>query len=791
VHGSDLTYGPSQAPARPALAREPAPASAGGDGALWLIGALLAIADLALLVWEAPAASFFRFDEGIQVSAAWFLHAGEMPYRDFYLPYGAAYGIPGLPAELLAGANARLSRISYEIAQPLVVGLSFVLVASRRGIATGLVMAAVASIGQFPAYAWAWSAILVGLLVVQSATGRPPAGSLRRALLTGPGRVLAGSCLIALATWFRYEYAAVLFAWLGCVAWAGRGTPRALLRQLLPPLAVGAAPYVLIAALGGGPHLWTAVHYALFEYRLFRGLELTPELAKQVAEAVLRADQLPAFSLYALAFPVAIVLLLWWGYRLARRLAVRAPAVDSTGVAPFLALAALVLAFTLRTNFTIFQSRNTIPAVALAALSVPIARRSSNWAVAACLLILCLPFAPRLVGKPVAPFRDTDLGDATVSVPGLSGLRVGESTEQSLVALQAAWDDRVPNGSRLFVVNRRNDFALSNEPLLYWLLRARPASWIFIWDPALADQRDEHDTMIDDLCRTAAPVVQHDVMLDRAGNPSTVYSRALDQFVALEYTLAATAGEYRLLRASNDGSCVRPETASSAVVRARRRAWLRAGQLPESGALSTLLIERAVRAGRAPAFSDLAGAIVGGYWVEDRLLARRPDAALLLALRDHATLPPGTRPPAETDRSALGALATWTALVDRRAPGAPVDVDRLRRAVERHPGLPRLTSLLSSVLPPSEATFRQLRVDGVDNAALRRWEFDSLLASGAVEQARAASGAVLRDLDGDSIGQGNLLLALAAAEHSAGRPATARALRARALALPGVAPHAE
>src|SRR4051794_119297 len=64
--------------------RAPRPAAVAAAGRLpranrrilYSIGALLACAHLLLLVREARTTPFFRFDEGIQVSAGWFLHAG-------------------------------------------------------------------------------------------------------------------------------------------------------------------------------------------------------------------------------------------------------------------------------------------------------------------------------------------------------------------------------------------------------------------------------------------------------------------------------------------------------------------------------------------------------------------------------------------------------------------------------------------------------------------------------------------------------------------------------------------
>ncbi|HWK28920.1 MAG TPA: hypothetical protein VNS09_20330 [Solirubrobacter sp.] len=71
----------------------------GTTATAWLVGAALGVAHwfgVMVLVLGKP---LQRFDEGILFSTVHLTAAGQLPFRDFYLPYGWGLGLLGLPAE--------------------------------------------------------------------------------------------------------------------------------------------------------------------------------------------------------------------------------------------------------------------------------------------------------------------------------------------------------------------------------------------------------------------------------------------------------------------------------------------------------------------------------------------------------------------------------------------------------------------------------------------------------------------------------------------------------------------
>lgn len=128
-------------------------------------------------------------------------------------------------------------------------------------------------------------------------------------------------------------------------------------------------------------------------------------------------------------------------------------------------------------------------------------------------------------------------------LPQLALIPLRPAEEVSLRALRNWWAADDHPSDRVFVVNLRNDLTAANEVIVYWWLDARPAAWATTFDPGLADQAEVHDDVIDDLCEhRLPPVVRHTAVYGNAELDGRLhFSRRLDEFIAMNYELAARA----------------------------------------------------------------------------------------------------------------------------------------------------------------------------------------------------------------------------------------------------------
>lgn len=229
-------------------------------------------------------------------------------------------------------------------------------------------------------------------------------------------------------------------------------------------------------------------------------------------------------------------------------------------------------------------------------------------------LVLALPVLPPLVRVGEAR-RTWQVAGASDPIERLAHAPLRPEEREAFEGLQGFWRRHGKPKGRVFTVNRRNDLAFANEAIVYWFLDARPASWATTFDPGLADRGSVQRRTARDLCETRAPVVQ---LVGPHGQtefePFEHFSRYLDQYLALNYRAVGTAGLYRFLL-PEVVACTFPERATQAEIERRREVLLTRDELPEAGALSVLLVERATAKGRLPTAEVLAGAGLGGYWV--------------------------------------------------------------------------------------------------------------------------------------------------------------------------------
>src|SRR3954462_5808045 len=138
----------------------------------------------------------------------------------------------------------------------------------------------------------------------------------------------------------------------------------------------------------------------------------------------------------------------------------------------------------------------------------------------------------------------------------------------------------------------------------------------------------------------------------------------------------------------------------------------------------------AERAGGRAGADDVAGALLGGYWVPDADVPSGPQRSALLALRERRAVP-GEVAAATAPGSTLTRLATTTAYVSYRPPEAtPAEnaavVRALRRLVGRAGRWPATVRNLSAMQPPGLSIFRTVEGAGGSGIELERIRFTYL-----------------------------------------------------------------
>jgi hypothetical protein len=141
-------------------------------------------------------------------------------------------------------------------------------------------------------------------------------------------------------------------------------------------------------------------------------------------------------------------------------------------------------------------------------------------------------------------------------IGGFDNVAVDSDLEADLFAIRNVWaasDSPDP----VFVANRSNTVTGLNAPVVYYVLGVNPASWITVFDPGFADQRQQHAAMIEDLCMFRAPVILMGPP-QLGGLSDLEFSNDLDRFLALNYDLVLRTDifDYRAMRSSE---CVRKD----------------------------------------------------------------------------------------------------------------------------------------------------------------------------------------------------------------------------------------
>jgi hypothetical protein len=762
------------------------------------VGALLGAVHFAREAADELRLPVQRFDEGIQLSSGALITHGELPLRDYYQPYGPGFGLPGAVGRWLFGNGILADRLVYVFVPALVTTLAYVLVTRRRGWPFGLAVAVLTLASSVPRHALCWAAIFAGLLVAQRAIDAAPVRAFGAACAARPRAFLLAGLMIGVAAWFRLEYGVAAVVWGIFVLATASALPRR--RRLVlaaAPVALALLPYVAIVLLGGFTELSRWVDYAIFGFRKYRGQPIDLSQFWTFFRAPFHGWYERDGALLALTYVAAVLLAVVWLVHLAL-VRMRRPGLlerDPTLISPFLAIVSVFIAYSLSVRWSAANGGALIPGVWASWLTLRsrLAPRVVGALVAAGAVLVVLPVLEPYK-KTISDFRNASaLNEAPEPTPGLAHIPVGAGEWPSMAGIHALWRQSGMSGRRVFATNKRNDLTYANGAYLYWFLDARNGAWSTTYDPGIGDRDDVERDAARDLCRNGAGIVEEDQDPSVSSNGefalSEHQSRYLDEFVALNYRSAGVVGFYRL-RKRETLRCVMPEHASDRAVRARRELALGRDDTPEAAALSVLLVERAQHTGRRAAADDVAGALLGGYWVPDDQLPSGPQRAGLLTLRERRAVP-GEVAAATAPGSALTRLATTTAYVTYRPPEAtPAEnaavVRALRRLVGQAGRWPTTVRNLFAMQPPGPSAFRLVEGAGGSGIELERIRFMYLRGRHELRPAirsgvRLASLLAPRPLD-----QGLAFVDLAGVFDAAGDHGCAARARALGDGVPGV-----
>ena len=488
------------------------------------------------------------YDEGILLTNAHLMMAGQLPYRDFYTNYPPGtfwllswlFGVlgPSVMIERWFGlfVHAALALASGRLAGRL-NGLVF------SGVAAGLVSLWLVVIGIVP-FTW-----LVGLTAslwfVNSA-----ARSLEQ---PRPGRWATTGAVFGAISWFRHElwvYLLIAIAVLFVIA--------AFMRRR-DTAASGLLAWAWPATIG-----FCATFIPFWTYWVLRtGLvQLSLDLFFDQVRYVMPARVLPLPALLAMgaagrgmlpaflteAFPAGVMITLAGPICVAGELMVRRR--DPVEVRLTLALLGCVTVAVLpqmlgRTD--LFHAVYTVPAAIIAACAWPrpgkagTSRRSRSRSASA-----CRHFAPRrpLPGLPSDPLEARAFPDLPRAGPVTDDLAKSRRTLLAFIARHS------PDKAPIFVGARTHRRIFINEVDLYFLADRLGGTRYLQFDPNVANREDVQRQMIADLEDRQVNVVvlsSRYNILDEPNDARKEGAGLLDDYLASHFEVAEEAPPYRLL----------------------------------------------------------------------------------------------------------------------------------------------------------------------------------------------------------------------------------------------------
>jgi hypothetical protein len=762
----------------------------------WICGALLGAWCLLIMIIAARVDVLGRFDDGIEYTTVTYLLHGQLPYTDFYEPYGLGLGVPGVIPHVFGFDSVLALRLVYGLFPPLVTLLVTPLIWRRCGPALGVIVGLITLTSTTPRYSMGFAALFGFALMVDFAVRRTSTGTLQEAAEEHWRLLLAASAVCSLAGWARTEYAVFAAIWaVVLIAVLPRGRRRWVLS--LSTLIMAALPTLLVFVTGGLRHLWWFVRYTLSSssggFHAQRGQPIEWQLLGDRLEELWHGQLGASTSAtvvgsYGLAVVVVLVgaammIVPAWRARLLDR--------DRTYLTPFMIAVCTVVLYGQAARFS--TTYGSIGNPVFWVTGALLLGRTSRWGVVAVCVLLLYPFLPGI--SPGA------LHDAWASrpqvrnrivVPGLNRIPIAEDGgAQSMAALIAEWHALGLDGRSTLAVELRNDVAWGNEAIVGYLLNAPAAAWPMTYDPGLVNNAEVERSTIAELCHDRAPVVQGNGDYPYPpGKPEFVGSRALDEFLASNYEVRAIAGFYRILVPFTP-HCEIPGDLSDAMLGALANRWLVKGELAEAGAMAIAQLERARARNEQANPTDAALAALGGYVLTE---GQTPAGALgtsLHALAPTATTTGGLAPAAAYPwPSDVQRLAAQTAWVEHRSPTEP-GTGQAAAAVHslalRHARWPQAISNLAAIEPPNPRLFGRLERLGARNTpTFDRWRRGYFVEAGDAQDSVVAGLALIADYERvrDPVNAGQAELELAT--YPGVTSGCAIALRRRAGTRPGV-----
>jgi hypothetical protein len=698
-----------------------------------------------------------RFDDGIEYTTVTYLLHGQLPYTDFYEPYGIGLGIPGALPHLLGFDGVFALRLVYGLFPALVTLFATLFVWRRCGAALGLLVGLLTLTSTTPRYSMGFAALFGFALIVDGTVRRTSAGTLQEAAEKHPRLLIAASIVCSLAGWARTEYAIFAALWavvLFLVLPAG-GRRRML---GLTSLFMAALPTLIVTATGGLRRLWWFVSYTLSSseagFHAQRGepvewhqfVSWLSELSHFQFGASTPGALVDSYGLALLVVVIGVTMLIVPSWR--RRVVER----DRSYLTPFMVFVCGVVLYAQAARFSTTYGSIGNPVFWVA--GALLVGRLSSWALFGLLVLFAYPSLPGISpGAVYDAWKSRPPTDNRVVVPGFNRIPIAEDGgPASMAALIAEWRALGLDGRPTVDVELRNDVAWGNDAIVGFLLNAPAAAWPLTYDPGLVNAAKVERETVAELCRDRAPVVQNNGDYPYpAGVKEYVGSRLLDQFLAVDYEVRAFAGFYRILLPATP-RCELPEQIDDQALEALSLKWLEKGELAEAGALAIARLERA-RAHHEPgSASDAALAALGGYTLTP---AELPAGALGMALRalgapsvPVAGLAAVAARPWPSDIQRLAAQTAWIA---HRAPGE-AGVAQAGAAVYslalRHAGWPQAIANLSAIQPPSPVLFAALARRGARaTPGFDRWRRGYFVESGDVADSIAAGLALVRDYE--------------------------------------------
>jgi hypothetical protein len=240
----------------------------------WIVGLLFGCAHWCGAMVFALQSQLQRFDDGIQLSSVSLLDAGQLPFLDFYSPYGWGRGAFGLPAEWLFGGEALAIHAIYALAPAMMTCLACAFGWRRAGAIGGVALAVLTLSSSVYRYTLTWCVVLAFALLIDGAIRRTTDGTLQNAVAHEPRRIAVAGAVLGLAGAARPEYAVLSCMWAAVLAFSA-GTASRWARAALPGVAVAVLPYLAIVAAGGDTGVIRYLGYVLFDFGTQRGRPVT------------------------------------------------------------------------------------------------------------------------------------------------------------------------------------------------------------------------------------------------------------------------------------------------------------------------------------------------------------------------------------------------------------------------------------------------------------------------------------------------------------------------------------